>query len=146
VKIWLLLAASTSLAASAIVITFAQQGPAKTIWDGVYTKEQAIRGQQAYKQTCGYCHRSDMSGSEVAGELAPELVGVFFVLRWGGPLSQLFIKIDDEMPKDAPGTVTSEAAADIVSYLLEANDAQAGTTELPPDRERLKQILVTKKP
>src|SRR5207247_198216 len=96
----LLLAASKSLAASAVVITLGQltfgsgtglsaqtttsaapieQAAPKTIWDGVYTKEQAARGQQAYKQTCGYCHGPDMSGSEVGGELAPELVGVFFV-------------------------------------------------------------------
>jgi hypothetical protein len=42
--------------------------------------------------------------------------------------------------------VTSEAAVDIISYLLEANDARPGTAELPPDRERVKQVLVTKKP
>jgi len=87
-----------------------------------------------------------MSGSEVRGELAPELVGAYFLLRWSGPLSQLLIKIDDEMPKDVLGTVTFEAAVDIISYLLEANDARPGTAELPPDREKVKQVLVTKKP
>ena len=123
-----------------------QPAAPKTVWDGVYTKEQAIRGQAAYMQVCSYCHRADMSGSEVRGELAPELVGAYFLLRWSGPLSQLLIKIDDEMPKDAPGTVTSEAAIDIIGYLLEANDARPGTAELPPDREKVKQVLVTKKP
>jgi mono/diheme cytochrome c family protein len=122
------------------------QGARKTIWEGVYTRNQAARGELAYRQTCGYCHGLDLGGSEVAGELAPELEGAFFLLRWDGPLSQLFIKIDDDMPKDAPGTVTSEAASDIVGYLLSKNDAPAGESELPPDREKLKEILVTKKP
>ena len=118
----------------------------KTIWNGVYTREQARRGALAYRQTCSYCHGLDLGGSEVAGELAPELEGAYFLLRWGGPLSQLFIKIDDDMPKDAPGTVTSEAASDILSYLLEANEAPAGEAEFPPDREKAKEILVTQKP
>jgi mono/diheme cytochrome c family protein len=122
------------------------QRASKTIWEGVYTKEQARRGALAYKQACSYCHGLDLGGSEVAGELAPELEGAYFLLRWGGPLSQLFVKIDDDMPKDDPGTVTSEAARDIVSYLLEANEAPAGEAELQVDREKLKEILVTKKP
>ena len=94
-------------------------------------------------QACGYCHRADISGSEVKGELAPELVGAYFFFDgMAVSLLQLLIKIDDEMPKDAPGTVTSEAAADIVSYLLEANDARPGAVELPRDREKVKQFLV----
>ena len=122
------------------------QAVRKTIWSGVYTREQARRGALAYRQTCSYCHGLDLGGSEVAGELAPELEGAYFLLRWGGSLSQLFIKIDDDMPKDAPGTVTSQATSDIISYLLEANEAQAGVTELPVDREKAKEILVTQKP
>jgi mono/diheme cytochrome c family protein len=131
---------------SAVSSPVSAQGLIRTIWDGVYTREQARRGQAAYKQTCGYCHGLDLGGSEVAGELAPELEGAIFLLRWDGPLSQLFAKIDDEMPKDAPGSVTSEAATDIVSYLLEANEARAGDAELQPDRQKLKEILVTRKP
>ena len=118
----------------------------KTIWDGVYTRQQARRGELAYRETCGYCHGLDLSGSEVGGELAPELLGAIFVLRWDGPLSQLFVKIDEDMPKDSPGAVTPQATIDIISYLLEANGARAGETELQPDRGKLSQILVTRKP
>jgi hypothetical protein len=118
----------------------------KTIWDGVYTRQQARRGELAYRETCGYCHGLDFGGSEVGGELAPELLGAIFVLRWDGPLSQLFAKIDDDMPKDSPGAVTPQATIDIISYLLEANGVRAGETELPPDRGKLSQILVTRKP
>jgi S-disulfanyl-L-cysteine oxidoreductase SoxD len=118
----------------------------KTIWDAIYTRQQARRGELAYRETCGYCHGLDFGGSEVGGELAPELLGAIFLLRWDGPLSQLFVKIDEDMPKDSPGAVTPQAAIDIISYLLEANGAQAGEMELQPDRGKLSQILVTRKP
>jgi hypothetical protein len=42
--------------------------------------------------------------------------------------------------------VSSEDTADIIAYLLQANQAQAGESEIPPDREKVKDILVTKKP
>lgn len=122
------------------------QGARKTIWDGVYGQQQAIRGELAYREACSYCHGLDLAGSEVTGELAPELVGAFFLLRWDGPLTQLFAKIDDDMPKDAPGTVTSEATSDIISYLLKVNSARAGAADLPSDRDRLREIIVSQKP
>lgn len=121
------------------------QGVRKTIWDGVYAEQQAVRGELAYREACSYCHGLDLAGSEVAGELAPELVGSIFLLRWDGPLAQLFGKIDDDMPKDAPGTVTSEATSDIISYLLKANSAREGEA-LQSDRERLREIIVMQKP
>lgn len=122
------------------------QGATKTIWDGVYAEQQAVRGELAYREACSYCHGLDLAGSEVAGELAPELTGSIFLLRWDGPLARLFAKIDDDMPKDAPGTVTSEATSDIIGYLLKANSARAGDSELQPDRARLQEIVVTQKP
>ena len=134
-----------ALAVTAASSPFAQ-APKKTIWDGVYTKEQAERGRAAYAQTCSYCHGTGLIGAEVAGELAPDLKGVYFILMWTGSLSDLFIKIDDYMPKDNPGSVSSEDTADIIAYLLQSNDAQAGQSEIPPDREKVKDILVTKKP
>jgi hypothetical protein len=121
-------------------------GARKTVWDGVYGQQQAVRGELAYREACSYCHGLDLAGSEVAGELAPELVGAFFLLRWDGPLTQLFAKIDDDMPKDAPGTVTSEATSDIIGYLLKANAARAGAADLPSDREQLREVVVTQKP
>jgi mono/diheme cytochrome c family protein len=129
-----------------LALAVAAQAPKKTIWDGVYTKEQAERGRATYTQTCSYCHGPGLTGGEVAGELAPDLKGVYFILRWNGSLSDLFIKIDDYMPKDDPGSVSSEDTADIIAYLLQSNQAQAGESEIPPDREKVKHILVTKKP
>ena len=127
--------------------TSSVQGIQKTIWDGVYTREQAKRGQEMYKSTCGHCHGLDLDGgNEVSGEIAPALTGSIFLLRWGGPLFGLFSKIASEMPKERPGTLTSESVADIVSYLLESSEAQPANVELTAVPERLKVILVTQKP
>ena len=122
------------------------QAPQKTIWDGVYTKEQAERGKTSYTQTCGRCHGARLIGGEIAGEVAPDLKGVYFILKWSNPLSDLFIKIEDTMPKDDSGSVSPEETADIIAYLLQSNDAPAGESEIPPDREQVKGILITRKP
>ena len=122
------------------------QAPQKTIWGGVYTQEQAERGKTTYIEICSRCHGAGLIGGEVAGEVAPDLKGVYFMLRWSDALSNLFIKIDDTMPKDDSGSVNPEETADIIAYLLQANGAPAGESEIPPDRQQLKSILVTAKP
>jgi mono/diheme cytochrome c family protein len=118
----------------------------KTIWDGVYTEKQAERGRATYTEACSHCHAKNLIGGQVNGEMAPALKGVYFILRWSGSLSDLFIEIEDSMPKDDPGSVSSEETADIIAYLLQSNDVQAGGSEILPSREKVKDILVTKKP
>ena len=34
----------------------------KTVWDGVYTSDQAARGEAAYADSCSGCHRDDLRG------------------------------------------------------------------------------------
>ena len=34
----------------------------KTVWDGVFTAEQAARGQMIYATTCAACHGADLGG------------------------------------------------------------------------------------
>lgn len=123
----------------------AAQDPRRTVWDGVYTEEQAKRGQEAYRQVCGHCHRDDLSGggSEVG---APALVGPLLIFRWRDQsLVDLFITIGTTMPQNKPDSLTPATVIDIVSFLLKANDMPAGDVELPPDLEKLKQIFVTER-
>ena len=49
------------------------------------------------------------------------------------------------MPQEAPDTLGMPAYADVVSYLFKSNGAAAGKTELPTDRAKLREILVTSK-
>ena len=44
------------------------------------------------------------------------------------------------MPQNRPGRLTRQQNADILAYLLSANQFPAGQTELPTETERLKQI------
>ena len=57
--------------------TVAAQQP-KSQWDGVYTEDQAKRGEGLYSQYCASCHGPDLSG----GEMAPGLTGGEFSSNW----------------------------------------------------------------
>ena len=110
---------------------------ARTVWDGVYTEEQAKRGQAAYGEMCASCHGVELTG----GEQAPALTGPDFMGAWNGlTVGTLFDRVRRTMPQDEPGTLTPEQTADIVSCMLKANKLPAGKTELEKDSNALKQI------
>ena len=131
------------IAVSPAVRVSAQQP--KTVWDGVYTEEQAKRGQESYKQVCGHCHRDNLTGGgSEAG--APALAGPIFTVRWRDqPLSDMFVTIGTTMPKNKPDSVMPGVIIDIVSFILKANDMPPGQHELPASLDVLKGILVTEK-
>jgi S-disulfanyl-L-cysteine oxidoreductase SoxD len=113
----------------------------KTVWDGVYTAQQADRGEQIYKRACSYCHRADLSGGD---DGAPALRGAPFVGQWKDrPLSEMFFVLRETMPQEDPGSLKAEEYADIIGFLLESNGARAGDAELPADNETLKGIVFT---
>jgi len=116
----------------------AANGP-RSVWDGVYTEEQAKRGQPLYQQKCASCHGDKMTG----GESAPPLTGGQFLSNWNGlTLDVLFERIRLTMPSDNPARVPKPAKADILAYLLSMNTFPPGKTELQYKPELLKQILI----
>ena len=118
----------------------AVQDARSTIWEGVYTDEQAKRGEQAYAKSCAKCHAEDLLGSTNA----PALVGQAFFARFDRQSADDVVDvIRRTMPQEAPDTLGMPMYADIVSFLLRSNAAPAGKTELPTDRARLREILVT---
>lgn len=132
----------------ATTLVGAAQEATQTVWDGVYTEEQAARGAVLYRQACRKCHFGDLSGAgdpdATPGEVPPGLVGFAFSSRWNElSLADLFLAIARGMPSDRPGTLTPEATADVVSYILSRNAFPAGSKELPPEPERLEQILIS---
>jgi mono/diheme cytochrome c family protein len=115
----------------------------KTIWDGVLTEEQAVRGRKYYGESCASCHKDDLMGADNA----PALVGAPFIARWSGStVDDVVQTIRSSMPQDAPDSLGSAVYVDIVSYLLKTNGSPAGTGELPTDRVALQQIQVTSAP
>jgi S-disulfanyl-L-cysteine oxidoreductase SoxD len=110
---------------------------AQSVWDGVYTEEQAKRGNGVYTAECERCHGSSLEGAD----MAPPLAGGNFVGNWNGQkLSELFERIRVTMPDGNPGKLTRQQTADVVAYILSSGKIPAGQTELPTDLTKLTQI------
>ena len=120
------------------------QPPTKSIWDGVFTDEQANRGKALYSENCASCHGSELTG----GEMAPPLSGGEFMSGWDGlTIGDLFERIRISMPQNAPGSLSGQQNADILSFVFSANKFPAGQTELPKEAGILKTIkFEVKKP
>ena len=116
-----------TLAASLLA---AAQAPAssRTARDGVYSDEQARRGQAVYRDKCASCH-----GAALAGANAPPLAGDAFLGVWGGPVAELVDKIQHTMPQDDPGKLTRQQSTDVVAYMLQVGKFPAGRAELSAD-------------
>jgi len=114
-----------------------------SVWDGVYSKDQATRGQDAYNAKCARCHGDALLG----GEDAPPLVDKDFLDRWNGKSVGSLIEFTRKtMPSDGPGKLSRQQCTDIIAYLLGANRFPAGTTDLPSDPAVLDEILFQPKP
>lgn len=112
--------------------------PSRTVWDSVYTAAQAQRGQGLYLDTCSACHGPMLGGIDAA----PALVGGSFKSKWNGVnLADMTERIRISMPLSNPGTLSRQQVADVLAYLLSANQFPAGGTELPRQSGFLQQIL-----
>jgi len=116
----------------------------KTVWDKVYSEEQAAKGKVEYETHCEVCHQKDLTGRASGGEGA-ELVGNTFSRKWEFQnLNQLFSEIKKRMPRDNPGTLSDEAYLTVVAYMLQVNKFPAGEP-LVLDAALLGGILFTSK-
>jgi mono/diheme cytochrome c family protein len=105
-----------------------------TTLSGVYTNEQASRGRDVYMGSCKSCHSPESH------------TGATFVKFWKGKqLSELFDFVSTKMPKNDPGSLAPEDAADVVAYLLKMNAMPVGKTELYPDVDSLKHFRIETK-
>jgi mono/diheme cytochrome c family protein len=124
-----------SLLAVAAAVAGAQAR--QTVWDAVYTKEQADRGQKLYNEQCGRCHGDGLTGVESA----PPLTGARFADNWEGtPLGDLFERMRMSMPEDKPGSLSRAQNADILAYMLRVNGFPAGEKVLNAEAGALSQI------
>ena len=115
----------------------AQSAP-RSVWDGVYTEEQAKRGEAIYGERCVRCHgETMMGGTDGAGAL----IGEKFNGNWNGvPLDQMIDRVRSSMPLDKPMTLSRQQTVDVMSYVFSANKIPAGKTELPRQAEMLGMI------
>lgn len=127
------------MAAALLAGLLSAQEPSRSVWDGVYTGEQAGRGQALYNRHCASCHADTLMG----GEMSPPLVGGDFLSNWNGlTVGDLFERIRTTMPQDKAGKLTREVNADITAYILSVNKFPSGNTDLPHATEFLKEIRI----
>lgn len=135
-------ATAAMVAMFATVVAVAQAPASRSTFSGVYTAEQAKRGQSAYVDECAFCHAQDLTGNE-----SPALVGEGFSSAWDGQtVGDLFDRVKTTMPQDSPGRLGLQQYADIVAFLLSANGFPAGPKELDRDMAVLKLIRWDKNP
>jgi cytochrome c1 len=131
------------LVVSAVTVTSAKAqgtadstaGAGKSVWKGVYTEEQASRGDAEHQNNCTSCHGAE----KYAGEA--------FAKNWvGRTVFDLFDQIKTTMPDDNPGGLTAQQYKDIVAYILKTNGIPAGTDSLPGDPEAMRLLKIDLKP
>ena len=84
-----------ALATGASVMALRAQGAARTVWNGVFTAEQAAQGKAVFENKCATCHGAELNG----GEMSPPLAGAMFVSNWSGQsVGDLFTRIRTTMP------------------------------------------------
>src|SRR5713101_4497030 len=108
-----------------------------SVWDGIYSADQAKRSESLYAKECASCHGALLEGR---GQ-APALSGGEFTANWNGmTVGDLFEKTQSSMPADQPGRLSGDQNATILAFILSFNKFPAASADLPSDPERLRQI------
>lgn len=114
----------------------AQTPGVQTVWDGVYTDGQAMRGARVYVAQCLRCHGDTLLGGE-----APALTGPLFAGNWeGASLVELFDRIRTTMPQESPGSLSRQDTADVIAHMLKIGKFPASDAPLGSDSASLSQI------
>jgi quinoprotein glucose dehydrogenase len=108
---------------------------------GVFTEEQAKKGEAAYQRVCASCHGADLHSTEAE---APDLTDGAFKFGWREKtIAERFETIRKTMPPGKAGNLDDQTYLDIVTYILRFNGVPAGDRALQPDQNLLKQIVIT---
>ncbi len=115
--------------------------PFRSVWSGVYTRDEADRGKRAAADLCARCHGAELGGSATA----PVLVGPRFFERWHDlRLGDVIAYIQSAMPREHAFFVPAQTARDISAFMLRESGVPAGKTPIPADVQALSEILITR--
>jgi len=110
-----------------------------SVWEGVYTKDQAARGKTRYFTSCAVCHGALLQGDSDS----PELAGNSFMKRWGDQsVGTLFAFTSSQMPIGRPGSLGVQGYADVIAHILATNGFPDGQHELPSNPQALDRIII----
>ena len=90
---------------------------------GPFTEGQIDNGRKVFVARCAGCHQANLAGQ---GNALP-LAGSQFMAGWSNRTTQdLFKLIQSSMPKNEPGSLDDQSAADVTAFILHANGAKSG--------------------
>ena len=117
----------------------AMPAAAQTVWDGVYSQEQAERGKNIYLAECVLCHGETLLGAEGG----PAVTGEGFREAWDGRTADILVeRIRTTMPSDGPGFLSRAQSTDLAAYIFSDNGFPAGDAEMKPSLAALKKIVI----
>ncbi len=105
----------------------------KSIRDGVFTEEQARRGESLNEKVCANCHMQDF------------FTGTFLKSWSGATVGALYELISTSMPEDRPGALKQQQYADILAYIFELNGIPSGNEILGAKTEILAKIIIERR-
>ena len=124
-----------------VAATFQAAPERQSVWDGVYTDDQAARGEAHYARSCESCHGADLSGNPV--DEIPALAWDAFLMHWNDKtIKDLFDSIKRSMPQDKPGSLNARAYVDVIAYILRVNKFPSGSKEIGLNPDALAQIVI----
>src|SRR6202046_2866305 len=101
------------------------QGQQQT--SGVFAPDQTRVGQAEYLENCAGCHGNTLAGANDS----PALAGAGFMQNWGNRSTKaLYQFISTSMPVGNEGSLSADAYADIMAFLLSANGTTPGSQVL----------------
>jgi len=119
---------SIFVAASVLALAVNAAAQSKTVWDGVYTQQQAARGAASFTSNCSRCHSVEPNDSRrlLAGKN-------FWQSFRESTVERLLDYVSKNMPNGAGGSLDAGTYADLVAFILSRNDLPAGAAELTKD-------------
>jgi polar amino acid transport system substrate-binding protein len=122
-------AAAQPSPASRPIATAAVSSPAKSPVPALYTKAQAAAGAQVFASKCVLCH-----GANLQGTAAPSVAGTDFLKTAknnGWTLEVIRYLVFNDMPFNAPASLSPTEYADVLAFLLASDCYPAGGTPFP---------------
>ena len=121
------------MAGAAVVVTASAGLTAQTprfASEGLYTTQQADRGEREFGRSCEHCHGKELEGD--GGREVPALAGDAFLGKWRGrPVKELYELLRQSMPADNRGKLSGRSYTELVAFLLKTNGFPDGATDLP---------------
>ncbi len=109
----------------------------KSVWDGVYTKQQADRGAASFAASCARCHTAEPNEEG----RRPVVGKAFWQSFRESTVDRLLDYVSKNMPNGAGGTLEASTYLDLVAYILSRNDLPSGAAELTKESANGVQII-----